>query len=187
MKFIQELKAADYCTLASLSFITIAFYCLLSGQYFDAIGYMLLAILCDFFDGMIARKYGGSKYGEMLDAFFDVMGFLVFPIAFYIIYFHIHLIGLIPCIAIVVAGCLRLARFVKTGFSEPSASHYVGMPVFYIALLPIASILGVNSLILGIIMLVVSFMMVTEYKFVKPKNPLFGLVLLAAAFYFLLS
>ncbi len=187
MKLIAQLKIADYCTLASISFITTAFYYLFGGDYKLAIGCMLLAILCDFFDGILARKYGSSRYGELLDAFFDVAGFLLFPISFYIVYFDVPLIGLAPCVAIMISGCLRLARFVKTGFSDTSASHYVGMPVFYIAFLPILAIFGVNSLLLGSSMLVVAFFMLSEYKFTKPKNPLFGIMLLAAALYFLVS
>ncbi len=70
MNLLRKLKPADYCTASSLLLILISFYFLIHGWYKPAIGSMLLAVLFDFIDGIIARRYGSSPYGKLLDAFF---------------------------------------------------------------------------------------------------------------------
>lgn len=185
MNLIKELKRADFITILSLILIITAFRYLLVGQQSLAIGIMLLSVLTDFLDGHVARRFGGSDYGKYLDSSYDTLSFLLFPSMYLLVSSDFTVWALLCGIAVIVTGCLRLARFTYQGFDDPDLKHYIGMPVFYIGLVPLAIYIGLPTWLIITYMITASFFMVSEIKFLKPKHPVFVLLLLILATGFL--
>lgn len=72
-------------------------FCILNNYYYIAVSLIMLAILTDFFDGMIARKFNSiSKSGELLDPAVDKIFVISVLVAFvekhYINTYYIYLI-----------------------------------------------------------------------------------------------
>lgn len=93
-----------------------------------ALRFILLAVLSDGIDGVLARRWGlASAFGAQLDSLADLVAFGVAP---GILFAAQHpeatgpvRVAMIATIAI--AGALRLARFQ----AEPSRPHFVGLPI----------------------------------------------------------
>lgn len=123
LDIFERMKAADYITLgngiAGLAAITLS----LKMQFSWAALALLLAVLFDYADGMLARwMRQGNAFGEQLDSLADIISFGVAPAVFaYMLGFtaswHIIIFA-----AFVAAGMLRLARFTIT-------REYLGMPI----------------------------------------------------------
>ncbi len=186
IKIIRTLRFPDILTLFGLAWIILAMYLVIAGFNKIGIGIMLFSMLFDFFDGWAARRYGGSGYGIFLDSGYDILAYLVFP-AIYLMtsiqFQGFYIVFLIPMIC---AGILRLARFAKEGFADEKARYYTGMPVFYLSLIPILLYYGVPIYFIGFAIIIATALMVSEIKFLKPKHPVFALLILGLSVFFLL-
>ncbi len=106
------------------------------GEYKYAFICLILAGICDLFDGVIARKCKRSErakaFGIQLDSLADVFSFLAFPavIAF-------TMLGNLGFVAIpyVLAGIIRLAWFNVITEEEGADEYFQGLPVTYSALI----------------------------------------------------
>lgn len=120
---------ADCVTLLGLTFSVLSIFASLSGSFILAACSILVSVVCDFFDGMIARKLGQEgEFGVAIDGFNDFLTFLVAVVVFG------YAAGLQTpvayiCFAIfIVLGTLRLARFSITGTVD---GYYEGLPASY--------------------------------------------------------
>ena len=155
------------------------------GRFTFAVLCLLVSGICDAFDGMIARTKKDrtedeKNFGIQLDSLFDVVWFGFFP-AF--LCYHMGVNGYIG-MAVVFLYCLcaviRLAFFnvleakrqkVETGCGKA----YHGLPVTSAAIvLPLVYILrffvpeGAFSVILHLVLLVVAFLFVLDFRVPKP-------------------
>ena len=104
---------------------------------------LMLAGICDLFDGFIARKVKRSEiekqYGIQLDSLVDTISFLVFP-TIYLISTINSISGIIVAICYLFCGITRLAYFNVTTYENNKTFH--GLPVTYISLiLPIFNLI----------------------------------------------
>lgn len=101
---------------------------------------LILAGICDLFDGVIARrcKRDGEarEFGVQIDSLADVINFLALPgvLGLYLMrgigaFRYPILFGYILC------GVIRLAWFNTSAAAGGSVSHYDGLPVTYSALI----------------------------------------------------
>jgi phosphatidylserine synthase len=185
MKLLRILRFPDILTLTGIVLALFAIRSVIVGNYKFAIGIMLSSVLFDFADGFTARLFGGSIYGKFLDSSYDTMGYLIFPFLYLIIAGHARGVFVVVFMLPVLTGILRLARFTDEGFFDKDVQHYVGMPVFYLALLPIAAYYNIPLVLIAVGAFSVSMLMISEIKFRKPKHPIFGLLLLVAVTFFL--
>jgi CDP-diacylglycerol--serine O-phosphatidyltransferase len=113
---------ADFVTIANVSSGMISILLCLTyltiGQGWRiwlAMALLLVAMLCDYADGFIARKQARrSKFGPDLDSLADIVSFGVAPV---ILGFALGMRGLWDCVVFVffvVCGVSRLARFNAT-------------------------------------------------------------------------
>ena len=97
---------------------------------------LILAGVCDMFDGRIARMFPRTelekKYGIQLDSFADTVSFVIFPAAFLIAQGRTVWTVLIA-IVYVFAGVTRLCWFDIT--TDGNTKYFSGFPVTCIALL----------------------------------------------------
>lgn len=117
-----------------------------SGKFFTMLGLLLMvACLCDFLDGFVARKLNTtSPLGLELDSLADLVSFGVAPVVvFYVCLFDEKpgVFSFVACLGYILAGAFRLARF-NNSASTPGKpnSHFEGLPItgasiFWVALL----------------------------------------------------
>lgn len=141
---------------------------------------LIVAGICDLFDGTVARRCKRTKeekeFGIELDSLVDVMSFIALPL---VILFSINSSLLFIPIAIIYAifAIARLAYFnIKTAVSNKAIKSYIGLPATYAALVfPLVFLLSYlleNSLfiiIYNIITLLVSILFITKVKIPKPR------------------
>lgn len=141
---------------------------------------LIVAGICDLFDGTIARRCKRTKeekeFGIELDSLVDVMSFIALPL---VILFSINNSLLFIPIAIIYAifAIARLAYFnIKTADSNKAIKSYIGLPVTYAALVfPLIFLLSYlleNSLfitIYNVITILVSILFIIKVKIPKPR------------------
>lgn len=141
---------------------------------------LIVAGICDLFDGTVARRCKRTKeekeFGIELDSLVDVMSFIALPL---VILFSINSSLLFIPIAIIYAifAIARLAYFnIKTADSNKAIKSYIGLPATYAALVfPLVFLLSYlleNSLfiiIYNVITLLVSILFITKVKIPKPR------------------
>ena len=158
---------------------------------------LMIAGICDLFDGRIARSCKRTeqekKFGIELDSLADVFNFISFPIVIYIGlgFTQPYLIPLYILFAI--CGIARLAYFnISTEDSTP-VRYYLGLPVTYTALiLPMVYLLkyvipsNLFLIVFPAALFVISIMNVLSIKVPKPKGIAYILFSLLAIFMLIL-
>ena len=142
---------------------------------------LIVAGICDLFDGTIARRCKRTEeeklFGIELDSLIDVIDFLAFPIVI-LLSLGINQIYTLPVyILYILFGVARLAHFnITVEDNNKPRKYYEGLPVTYAAMIfPIVYLLSyvVDSNIFNIIYLVTTFIIsilfIIKVKIPKPK------------------
>ena len=86
----------------------------------------------DYVDGAVARRWGSSAYGRVLDSLYDSLGWVVFPGHGHQPAIELGLVGRGgPPACSAWPGCCALSRFTVEGYVGESQPHYVGLPVLF--------------------------------------------------------
>ena len=128
---LNELSKADYITVLSLFLIVNAFWLLWNGQTYLAIAVTFISMFFDYLDGKVARKYGGSPYGKVLDSLYDILGWVLFPALVINIQTHWAWWAIAITTTYCLSSAIRLSRFTVAGYVETNKRYYTGMPVSY--------------------------------------------------------
>ncbi len=121
-------------TYIGLTFSIVGVYFSIHLSYDNAFICLIIAGICDLFDGKVAslvkRDKDQKAFGKEIDSLCDVVSFLVFPFVLFIMlassYWYVGIIY-------VLCGIIRLAWF--NVFFEVGSTHYTGLPVTYAALI----------------------------------------------------
>ncbi|WP_448664672.1 CDP-alcohol phosphatidyltransferase family protein [Sphingomonas sp. CJ20] len=168
-----------------------------------ALGLLFLAVFCDAFDGVLARRYGLARdFGRYLDSFVDVFIYLITPAAwFYATGFDTPW-ALAILAVFISAGLIRLSVFNGIGNIEISAAGspaklaYLGMPVFWAAFIaagyfPLRLLAGSDLAqpVLGVVLLVYAALMLHRADYWKPRHKglMLGAIGTISATYFWLA
>jgi CDP-diacylglycerol---serine O-phosphatidyltransferase len=189
---LRFVNAPNAVTLTGLLASLVSVACAIQGARHLTFALLILAGLCDLFDGLLARKLSLSeearRFGAHLDSLVDVCSFGFGPAA------ALYALGLrSPLESAALAGlglCAvwRLAYFDTVGLSgEGTVRYYTGLPVTFTALfLPLAGLsyaffTGATArAVLTVTAVALSVLMVSPLKIRKPFGAWYG-VLLAAA------
>ncbi len=182
---INELSKADYVTLLSTFLIVNAFWLLWNGQLYLAIAVTFVSMFFDYLDGKIARRYGGSPYGKVLDSLYDILGWVLFPALVVNIQTNWAWWSIAITTLYCVAASLRLSRFTVAGYVETDKRYYVGMPVSYSRyVLVVVLLFGAK---LSVLLLAIMIpLMISSRLFRKSPPLLMQINLLYAAVFFYL-
>lgn len=180
---IEELSRADWVTVTSILLITCAFWLTWKQHIYLAMSVAFVSMFFDYLDGYLARRYGSSDYGKVLDSLYDILGWVLFPSLIVNIQTEWHWWSLVVTTVFVVAAALRLSRFTVKGYNESKPiRHYVGMPVSYsryaLVVAPLFS--GLLSLLFVAIMIP---LMISNRLFRKSPPILMKINLLYAVIY----
>lgn len=122
---------------------------------------LFVGLSADLFDGFFARRYNVvSTFGAWLDTVADVALYILFPLRFWMIHFHLPAW---VAVAVLAAGLFRLARFSTRGFMQTSGRlSYAGLPVYYLQiLLAVTLVWSMPAPMLGMILLSMLVLMVS--------------------------
>lgn len=124
-----SLTVANLITSGNLAAGFLALVMAEQGEYTWAAGCVGVAAVLDSVDGLVARRtHTECELGSQLDSLADLVSFGVAPaLIMYLSVLHeLPVAGIGACLAFVLCGAWRLARF-QTG--EQSRRHFVGLPI----------------------------------------------------------
>ena len=184
MNSLKLFSKADYVSFIGIALSIASIFLLLEGKTEVAVGIMIFSVVFDFADGMVARKYGGSKYGSIVDTIYDLIGFLIFPalLVFQTVNCNEYLLAALG-IAFILSGVARLAIFTVIDPKEKSKG-YVGMPVFY-SLIAVLAYQIADGYVSVAVLAAMTLLMNTSINFAKPRHPAFFALIIATSAYFL--
>jgi archaetidylserine synthase len=184
LTILKMLGKADAFTIlnAALGFLAITY--ISDGKYVLAEALILLAVIADGVDGIVARRFGGgkAKMGDYLDIMADYLSFCVAPsILFYQVDFNVAatplstlpqdvMVGLAAG-AFVTLGLLRLARHVaKAG---PVSGRFQGLPTTGAGLFAtlLIAVGGLGDIVTSLLILGAAWLMVWEAPYPKVRGP----------------
>ncbi len=169
---IKLLSLADIISLTNALFGFLAIVMAFQGEMRYSFSLILLALLADGLDGLIARKNKQSKIGGYLESMADMTSLGIAPSVFiYIsyydvisccIYHHIYLI--VALIAFLALGIVRLASF----HLMKEDKFFVGLPASVSTiLLLVMAFTDVEFYYIPPVILIVSILMVSNLRFPK--------------------
>ncbi len=193
MRWLSRIGAADLLTLANGFLGTLAITYVLDGEHVIASLLILLAVIMDGLDGIVARNYGSPhEFGRFLDSISDAVSFCLAPGLIIYNNFYDKALGnawgsfpnavaTVGTMFFVVFGLLRLARFAGKDFRMKS---FLGLPtpasailVLVLCLLWGNEVLNPFSIgyepyfIIGTI-IVLAFLMVSDIRYPKIRGKL---------------
>ena len=161
---------------------------------------LIIAGICDMFDGTVARMCkrtdNEKEFGVQIDSLADMICSIAFPLTIFIHSVELNtnirqtvnseVLTIIIASTYAVCGIARLAWFnINTANTEKKVTHYTGLPVTFIALIfPIIHLIGfvfdLCNLTYYITILITSILFIGNFKLVKPgKVTYIVLVILA--------
>ncbi len=179
MKFIGCFNKSVILTYIGMTLITIGiFNLLLNGMLDISVICLILAGICDLFDGVIARKCKRNetqkKFGVQLDSLVDVVSFVIYPcILLYYMWNTTSFLFIIVTMFYMICGISRLAWF--NIHSDDFKNHFQGLPVTYCALIiPIIYLIfrktNLMSIIIPIIYCILGILFILNFKMNKPRG-----------------
>ena len=191
--FIGKYNRSVILTYIGVLFGVTGIYFSLTGQLDQAMISLIIAGLCDLFDGSVARRFKRDaqelEFGKEIDALADTISFLALPLVLGLVISGSMVLPVIVYGCYVIAGIIRLAYFNITGVEETTRGrNYHGLPVTYAALifpliyLPLSFLpAGILSILWPVSYLLVAAAFVIDLRIPKPDQAMnIKLVALAA-------
>jgi archaetidylserine synthase len=170
---IKLLSIADLVTLLNATLGFLAVLLVFSNEFQLAASLILLGLLADGLDGMVARRLGHGKIGEFLEPLADMISLSVAPLAlFYKMYYDavvgqpsVHLF--LGCVLVFSLLCslVRLSYFSLLKEKQ----FFVGLPTSASAMFVVlTSFLDLELWVPLVVIIVLSLLMVSSVRFPKP-------------------
>lgn len=183
--FLVKISKANCITYLSLVFGILAIYfaidknILLEGSYFKySLVFLILAGVCDMFDGKVARMCKRTeeekKLGIQLDSLADTVNFLCAPVVIMMSLGMNSMFDILIYILFTICGVSRLAYFNVTVLEMTTVKYYNGLPVTSTAIIfPVLGLLydfiGIHSLsnIYVFVTVITAFLFVFRFRIQK--------------------
>jgi archaetidylserine synthase len=147
------------------------------GSYALSATLIVLAMVADGVDGYLARRLGNGPLGVQIDSLADVLSFGAAPA--FLAWAAFGSVFWILGGFYLACGILRLARF---NVSPKRRGEFQGMPIPGAGAFVAASVLLDGPLLTALLMVAMSFLMISTIPYPKPSDPrLIPLVLVAGA------
>ena len=196
--FICSLTPADGLTLFALLMCVISMLLVVFGRLYYGMAVLLIAMLFDACDGIVARKFGWEgPFGRYLDGFVDAFNYLGLPsVILWTMglgkssHWYLQIAVLFIFIAL---GLIRLSVFNMIGNIKVCGGlSYLGLPVFWSHFLVALLFLAKHYLtftqwliVTDLSLLLMGFCFIINRPFWKPKNLvlIFGVILSLAGLF----
>jgi len=160
MNIIRILTLADIITLSNAVCGVLSIVFAIERSFTTAMLFLILAVILDGLDGIVARTTKRGPLGADLDSLADTISFGVAPVAFGYMQTQTFL-AVIAFIFFVACGILRLARFNL----KESHKYYEGMPITMNGILiPIVYFVDLPTRFYPIIYIVLGILMISSFK-----------------------
>ena len=170
---IKLLSLADIVSLTNAGFGFLAIIMASLGEMWFSFSFILIALLADGLDGMVARKTGHSELGDYMETIADMISLGVAPSVFvyaiyhdavsWCIYYHSYL--LIALIVFLSLSIIRLASF----HIMKDKKFFVGLPASTSAIIIITlAFFEIEFLYILPVIIIISFAMISNVHFPKP-------------------
>ncbi len=186
MKIAEMVSIADAFTILNALLGFSAIICAIEGNLELAYLLIVLAVLADGLDGIVARRFG-SKWmiGDYLDIMADTASFAVAPSVLMWVTYRDGLgdpdLGLtvvqgqvlvfLTGAIVITFGVLRLARFCLESNNDASELFFTGLPIPATALLIATMLLmGWPGLVVIFLTIIAALMMISDLRYPKAKG-----------------
>jgi CDP-diacylglycerol--serine O-phosphatidyltransferase len=182
---IEDTSIADLITLANGFAGLLAIMYVLDGEFQMAMILILLGIIIDGVDGLMARLYNTSnKHGVYLDSIADTVTFCFAPsILLYGMYYDLNLgtsfespenaLVVTASMLVVLFGIMRLARFIERGHRM---KNYIGLPTPAAAILIVLTVEVLEDQFMVLpIAIAISLVMISRIQYPKLRD-IFGAI-----------
>ena len=152
-------------TIANFICGILAIYSVFFQDMYGAVLFIIIGMVFDLFDGMVARKLDAvSDIGGELDSFADLVTFGVAPsiLAYSASLKDLQSIGMLCALVYSVCGMLRLARFNTQQSKLPT---FIGMPIPFAAMCLLILCLLNKPVSVAFGTCVLAYLMVSKIKF----------------------
>lgn len=155
----------DFCTILNACCGSISMFFAISQRTMLAVLFIVLAAVCDFFDGFLARRvHRKGDFGKHLDSLADTVSFVVAPVILGIVTLPFSFLAFFSFLLFISAGILRLARFTVT----PSSPFFIGLPTTLAALLVSALfVFSQNVILFSFAYILLALLMVSTVRIKK--------------------
>jgi len=177
---IKLVSVADLISLTNVIFGFIAIIFLISDIIDNeelrlrlSFSFILLALLADGLDGVVARKTRNSDIGEYLESIADMTSLIIAPSIFIYFVYHDFLLSniynyiylMITLVLFLSLGAIRLASFHKM----KSKKFFLGLPASVSTIfLLVFSYFEVNFILMLALIIILSLSMISNIRFPKP-------------------
>lgn len=136
------------------------------GNFAISVMLIILAMAADGLDGFLARRVGDGPLGVQIDSLADVVSFGVAPafLAWAAFGSGFEILGAFY----LACGILRLARF---NVSPKRGGEFQGMPIPGAGAIVAVSVLLDGPLLTALLMVAMSFLMISTIPYPKPRDP----------------
>ncbi len=170
---LKLIKPADVVTLFNVLFGFASILMAMQGQIESALVLVLIAVVTDSADGMVARYSGYGVLGANLDSLADVISFGAAPAVLAYVFLGRGFFALVFSALFLICGVLRLARFNVAGKKD----GFEGIPItaggFAVALfLLIKDYVPYFGHVFAFLLVILSLLMVSTIGYPKLKSPL---------------
>ena len=175
---IKFLSIADCISLINACFGFLAILILFSNFDFNIVrvsfSLILLALLADGLDGIVARKNRESNLGDYLEAMADMISMGIAPSVFvFYLYFDdistdliIQIILILVLVFFIICNMIRLSSF----HLIKNKSFFIGIPASVSTIfIIIASFIRVNIEYILVLIFALSLLTISQIRFPKPK------------------
>ena len=158
------LKTKDYLTLGNgaSGFLAIVLY--FPFGYFASAALVLLAVVFDVLDGLIARKTNShDEFGKQLDSLSDAVSFAAAPAVVVSLYFGLDLLVSCAALFFLFSGLIRLAKFNV----QKNDGFYYGLPS-PLATVALMAFAWMNYYLALLVLFGTGLLMLSNWKNKKP-------------------
>lgn len=186
-----RLLAPNLVTASNIAFGFASMLHAAAGHYDLAVRLLVISIVLDMCDGMVARLLRAtSKFGQELDSFSDALSFGAAP-AFLVYQAMLHElggVGVAVAVVYLLCGVLRLARFNLTNDEHTKSARTCGVPIPVGASYVMALVLMRDEVppgVAAVVVLAMAALMVSRVRLpqLKGRGPLPVMMLLGIGFY----
>lgn len=159
---------ANFVSLWNLLFWLFSLVCIVYGEYILAGFFFIISLICDLFDGKLARMFWSTKHGDIVDDIADGVTFWLLPGIALVLVYGISDMTLFLMILYIGSVFFRLWRFVAKDKKNKKIKqgNFSWLPSPAGALIVLSSTLWEFSFLYMIgIVCIVSFLMVSTIPF----------------------
>lgn len=182
MKVIGVYRKCDFVTMAGTCFAVTGTIFAFNLQTTFAVFCLMMAAMCDAFDGVVARRFKSLKeqeiYGVELDSLSDAISFGVLPMMIVLNLTTHNYITYIISVFFVLCGVIRLAYFnMLTTTKKGNGKEFIGLPITASAIIiPLVYFISYffkfkhAVIVFPVTLLITGILFISPFKLKKPTG-----------------